>query len=139
MGLFHITRRRPRPARPNHGEAPTEERGSSCAHRTRDLLATVVAGIGGLLWGLSRKAATEFSFFLAIPTMFMATGYDVYKSWHALAQQDLAFFAVGFVTAFFSALLAIKALIRYVAHHNFRIFAWYRVIFGAIALVYFLR
>lgn len=95
--------------------------------------------IGGLLFGLSRKAATEFSFFLAIPTMFMATGYDVYKSWHALAHQDLAFFAVGFVIAFFSALLAIKGLIRYVAHHNFNIFAWYRVIFGTIALIYFLR
>jgi undecaprenyl-diphosphatase len=95
--------------------------------------------IGGLLCGLSRPAATEFSFFLAIPTMFLATGYDVFKSWHALAQQDLAFFAVGFVTAFFSALLAIKALIRYVAHHNFKIFAWYRIIFGTIALIYFLR
>ena len=95
--------------------------------------------IGGLLCGLSRPAATEFSFFLAIPTMFLATGYDVFKSWHALAQQDLAFFAVGFVTAFFSALLAIKALIRYVAHHNFKVFAWYRIIFGSIALIYFLR
>jgi len=95
--------------------------------------------IGGLLFGLSRQAATEFSFFLAIPTMFLATGYDVYKSWHALAQQDLAFFAVGFVTAFFSALLAIKGLIRYVAHHDFKIFAWYRIVFGTIALVYFLR
>lgn len=95
--------------------------------------------IGGLLFGLSRQAATEFSFFLAIPTMFLATGYDVYKSWHALAQQDLAFFAVGFVTAFFSALLAIKGLIRYVAHHDFKIFAWYRIVFGTIALIYFLR
>ena len=95
--------------------------------------------IGGLLCGLSRQAATEFSFFLAIPTMFLATGYDVYKSWENLAQQDLAFFLVGFVTAFFSALIAIKGLIRYVAHHDFRAFAWYRVIFGAIALVYFLR
>jgi len=95
--------------------------------------------IGGMLFGLSRQAATEFSFFLAIPTMFLATGYDVYKSWHALAQQDLAFFAVGFVTAFFSALLAIKGLIRYVAHHNFKIFAWYRVVFGTLALIYFLR
>jgi undecaprenyl-diphosphatase len=95
--------------------------------------------IGGLLTGLSRKAATEFSFFLAIPTMFLATGYDVFKSWDTLAQQDLVFFAVGFVTAFFSALLAIKGLIRYVAHHDFKIFAWYRIIFGTIALVYFLR
>lgn len=95
--------------------------------------------IGGMLFGLSRQAATEFSFFLAIPTMFLATGYDVYKSWHTLAQPDLAFFAVGFVTAFFSALLAIKGLIRYVAHHNFKIFAWYRVVFGTLALIYFLR
>jgi len=94
--------------------------------------------IGGLLSGLSRQAATEFSFFLAIPTMFLATGYDVYKSWQTLAHQDLAFFAVGFVTAFFSALLAIKGLIRYVAHHDFNIFAWYRIVFGAIALAYFL-
>lgn len=95
--------------------------------------------IGGMLFGLSRQAATEFSFFLAIPTMFLATGYDVYKSWQALADADLTFFAVGFITAFFSALLAIKGLIRYVAYHDFRLFAWYRVIFGLIALVYFLR
>lgn len=93
--------------------------------------------IGGLLTGLSRRTATEFSFFLAIPTMFLATGYDVYKSWQHLAGQDMAFFSVGFVTAFFSALLAIKGLIRYVAHHDFRAFAWYRIIFGAIALYYF--
>jgi undecaprenyl-diphosphatase len=91
-----------------------------------------------MLFGLSRQSATEFSFFLAIPTMFLATGYDVFKSWESLANVDLGFFAVGFVTAFFSALLAIKGLIRYVAHHDFRIFAWYRVIFGAIALFYFL-
>ncbi len=95
--------------------------------------------IGGLLSGLSRKAATEFSFFLAIPTMFMATGYDVYKSWQHLASTDLAFFTVGFVTAFFSALLAIKALLRYVAHHDFRVFAYYRIVFGIFALIYFLR
>lgn len=94
--------------------------------------------IGGMLSGLSRQAATEFSFFLAIPTMFLATGYDVYKSWHALAGQDLGFFAIGFITAFFSALLAIKGLLRYVAHHDFKVFAWYRIVFGAIALLYFL-
>lgn len=93
--------------------------------------------IGGLLSGLSRRAATEFSFFLAIPTMFLATGYDVYKSWQHLAGADLTFFAVGFVIAFFSALLAIKGLLRYVAHHDFRAFAWYRIVFGALALIYF--
>ena len=95
--------------------------------------------IGGLLSGLSRKAATEFSFFLAVPVMFLATGYDLYKSWHQLAGADLRFFAVGFAVAFFSALVAIKGLIRYVAHHDFRAFAWYRIIFGALTLLYFLN
>lgn len=95
--------------------------------------------IGGMLSGLSRQAATEFSFFLAIPTMFLATGYDIYKSWHSLGGQDLSFIAVGFIIAFFSALLAIRGLLHYVAHHNFRAFAWYRLVFGAIALSYFLH
>lgn len=95
--------------------------------------------IGGLLFGLSRQTATEFSFFLAIPTMFLATGYDIYKSWHILAHTDLVFFTVGFLTAFFSALVAIKMLIRYVAHHDFKIFAWYRIIAGSLFLIYFLR
>ena len=93
--------------------------------------------IGGLLTGLSRKAATEFSFFLAIPTMFLATGFDLFMSRDHLSPSDLPFFAVGFVTAFFSALLAIKGLLRYVARHDFRAFAWYRIVFGLIALVYF--
>jgi undecaprenyl-diphosphatase len=95
--------------------------------------------IGGLLSGLSRQAATEFSFFLAIPTMFLATGYEIYKSWHELAGQDFSFLAVGFVVAFFSALLAIKGLLHYVAHHNFRAFAYYRLVFGVIFLFYFLH
>ncbi|MDY0391206.1 undecaprenyl-diphosphate phosphatase [Desulfobulbus oligotrophicus] len=95
--------------------------------------------IGGLLFGLSRRTATEFSFFLAIPTMFLATGYDIYKSWHILAHTDLVFFGVGFITAFFSALVAIKMLIRYVANHDFKIFAWYRVVVGSLFLLYFMR
>ena len=93
--------------------------------------------IGGMLFGLSRKAATEFSFFLAIPTMFLATGFDLFMSRDHLSMSDLPFFAVGFVTAFFSALLAIKGLLHYVARHDFRAFAWYRIVFGLIALVYF--
>lgn len=92
--------------------------------------------IGGLLSGLSRQAATEFSFFLAIPTMFLATGYEIYKSWHDLAGQDFTFITVGFVVAFFSALLAIKGLLHYVAHHNFRAFAYYRIVFGVLFLLY---
>jgi undecaprenyl-diphosphatase len=93
--------------------------------------------IGGLLTGLSRKAATEFSFFLAIPIMFAATGFDLYKSFELLHANDLPMFAAGFVMAFISALLAVKGLLRYIAHHTFNTFAWYRLILGAIVLIYF--
>ncbi len=91
--------------------------------------------IGGLLFGLSRKAATEFSFFLAIPIMFAATFYDVYKSREILHVDDLGMFAVGFVAAFISALLAIRGLIRFISNHNFSVFAWYRIVFGTIILL----
>lgn len=93
--------------------------------------------IGGLIFGLSRQAATEFSFFLAIPTMFAATFYDVYKNWAVLKFDDLGLFAVGFVVAFISAFWAVKGLLHYVAHHNFNAFAWYRLLFGTIVLIYF--
>lgn len=93
--------------------------------------------LGGMVFGLSRKAATEFSFFLAIPIMFAATGYDLFKSRDLLTLADLPMFAVGFVTAFFSALIAVKVLLRYVAGHDFRAFAWYRIALGLIVLAYF--
>ena len=93
--------------------------------------------MGGMIFGLSRQAATEFSFFLAIPIMFAATFYDVYKHWHLLHLHDLGMFAVGFITAFISAFVAVKALLHYIAHHNFVAFAWYRVIFGVILLIYY--
>lgn len=93
--------------------------------------------LGGVVFGLSRRAATEFSFFLAIPIMFAATAYDVYASRDLLSWQDVNLFAVGFVTAFASALVVVKGLLRYVAHHDFRIFAWYRIIFGVLVLTYF--
>jgi len=93
--------------------------------------------IGGMVFGLSRQAATEFSFFLAIPTMFAATFYDVYKNWARLQFDDLGMFAVGFAVAFISAFWAVKGLLRYVAQHNFNAFAWYRVLFGTIVLIYF--
>lgn len=93
--------------------------------------------MGGLLFGLSRQAATEFSFFLAIPTMFAATLYDLYKSWHLLGNDDIGLFAVGFIAAFASALLTVKALLAYVAHHSFRMFAWYRIGFGLLVMIYF--
>jgi undecaprenyl-diphosphatase len=93
--------------------------------------------MGGVLFGLSRHAATEFSFFLAIPTMIGATTLDVYKSWHFLSAADLPMFIVGFIVAFGSALLAVRGLLRYIAHHSFIAFAWYRIIFGAVVLWYF--
>lgn len=90
--------------------------------------------IGGLLFGLSRKAAAEFSFFLAIPTMFAATFYDLYKNRELLDTNDLGLIAVGFIAAFFSALLAVRGLLRFVSNHDFTIFAWYRIIFGIVIL-----
>lgn len=92
--------------------------------------------IGGLLFGLSRKAATEFSFFLAIPTLIIASLYDLYKHLDVLeVVSDAPYFAAGLVAAFLSALLAIKALLRYISHHDFIIFAWYRIAFGLIVIV----
>jgi undecaprenyl-diphosphatase len=93
--------------------------------------------IGGMLFGLSRTAATEFSFFLAVPVMFAATAYDLYKSRDLLATDDMLIFFIGFVTAFIAALIVIKVLIRYVAHHDFTAFAWYRIAFGALVLLYY--
>ncbi|PKO92313.1 MAG: undecaprenyl-diphosphatase [Betaproteobacteria bacterium HGW-Betaproteobacteria-10] len=91
--------------------------------------------MGGLIFGLSRKAATEFSFFLAIPTMFAATAYDVFKNRDLLHMADLPVFAVGFVASFIAAMLTVKALLRYISSHDFTIFAWYRIIFGVIVLL----
>ena len=94
--------------------------------------------LGGMVFGLNRKTATEFSFFLAIPIMFAATILDVYKSWEFLSWDDASMFLVGFVTAFLSALVAIRFLLRYVASHDFNAFAWYRIVFGVVVLMYFL-
>lgn len=86
--------------------------------------------IGGLLFGLSRKAATEFSFFLAIPTLIVAGLYDLYKHRDLLHADDISLFAVGLIASFFSALLAVRGLLRYISNHDFTIFAWYRIVFG---------
>ena len=91
--------------------------------------------IGGMLFGLSRVAATEFSFFLAIPTLFAATVYSLYKDSSLLSAQSLPAFGVGFATAFVAAFICVRWLIRYVAHHDFVPFAWYRIAFGAVILV----
>jgi len=91
--------------------------------------------IGGLFFGLSRRAAAEFSFFLAIPTMFAATLYDVYKNRHLFSTDDIALFAVGGAASFLSALLAVRGLIRFISRHDFTIFAWYRIVFGVLVLL----
>jgi undecaprenyl-diphosphatase len=91
--------------------------------------------IGGMLFGLSRKAATEFSFFLAIPTLFAACGYEIVKNRALLSTADLPAFGVGFAAAFVSAFLCVRWLIRYVSRNDFVPFAWYRIAFGAVILV----
>lgn len=91
--------------------------------------------IGGMLLGLSRRAATEFSFYLAIPTLMGAGAYSIYKERDAFLAADLPVFAVGLAVAFISALVCIRWLIRYVATHDFTPFAWYRIVFGGVILV----
>ena len=88
-----------------------------------------------MLFGLDRKVATEFSFFLAIPIMFAATAYDVLKHWQAFSMADVPVFGVGFVAAFLSAFLAVRGLLRFVATHTFVVFAWYRIVFGLLILL----
>ncbi len=90
--------------------------------------------IGGLLFGLSRKAATEFSFFLAIPTLLAATAYQLYKERHLLALDDIGMWTVGFVAAFVSAFLCVRWLLRFISTHDFTVFAWYRIAFGCAVL-----
>jgi len=91
--------------------------------------------IGGLFFGLSRKTAAEFSFFLAIPTMFAATFYDVYKNWKLFSADDIGMFAVGSAASFICALLAVRGLIRFISRHDFTVFAWYRIVFGLLVLL----
>jgi len=90
--------------------------------------------MGGYALGLSRTAATEFSFFLAVPVMVAATLYDLVKSWSALTPADLPFFLVGFAVSFVTALVVVKAFLSYVSGHSFTAFAWYRIAFGAFLL-----
>ena len=91
--------------------------------------------IGGMLFGLSRKAATEFSFFLAVPTLIAAGAYDLFKNRALLSAHDAGILGVGLVVAFISAFVVVRWLIRYVATHDFRPFAWYRIAFGVLVLL----
>ena len=90
--------------------------------------------IGGMLSGLSRKAATEFSFFLAIPTLLCATFYELYKARTLLSSHDVPLFTLGTVAAFASAFLCVRWLLRYISSHDFTVFAWYRIGFGLLVL-----
>jgi len=94
--------------------------------------------MGAMCFGLERKVATEFSFFLAIPTMFAATSYDLLKNLNYLTINDLPIFTVGFLVSFFSALIVIKAFLGFVTKHTFDSFAVYRIIFGAVVLFYYM-
>jgi undecaprenyl-diphosphatase len=91
--------------------------------------------MGGLLAGLDRKTASEFSFFLALPTMFAATLYDGYKSRALLVEENLVWLTLGFVSAFITALLVIAGFMRFIQRHTFRPFAYYRVVVGVLLLL----
>ncbi|MDO8465029.1 MAG: undecaprenyl-diphosphate phosphatase [Gallionella sp.] len=90
--------------------------------------------IGGLFFGLSRKGATEFSFFLAVPTLTAATVYELVKYRDQFHADDWGIFIVGSVTSFISAFLCVRWLLRYISHHDFTVFAWYRIVFGLVVL-----
>lgn len=90
--------------------------------------------IGGMMFGLERRVATEFSFFLAIPILFGATVYELYKSRSMLEVGDFGLFGIGFVFAFISAFICVRWLLRYIASHDFTVFAWYRIAFGLVVL-----
>ncbi|WP_322046944.1 undecaprenyl-diphosphate phosphatase [Paraburkholderia sp. J67] len=91
--------------------------------------------IGGMLFGVERRVATEFSFFLAIPVIFGATLYELHKTWQTLSVDWLGLFGVGFIAAFVSAFACVRWLLRYVASHDFTVFAWYRIAFGLVILL----
>ena len=91
--------------------------------------------IGGMLFGLSRKAATEFSIFLAIPTLLAATVYSLYKARALLSMADVPLFGVGTIAAFVSAFFCVRWLLRYISTHDFTAFAWYRIAFGLVILL----
>jgi undecaprenyl-diphosphatase len=90
--------------------------------------------IGGLFFGLSRRAATEFSFFLAIPTLISAGIYQLWKERALLNADDVGMWAVGFVASFVSAFVCVRWLLRYISSHDFSLFAWYRIAFGVVVI-----
>ncbi|MCX7630891.1 MAG: undecaprenyl-diphosphate phosphatase [Geminicoccaceae bacterium] len=95
--------------------------------------------LGGVLLGLERRAAAEFSFFLAIPTMLAATVYDLYKNRALLASDDFLLIAVGFVTAMVTAMIVVEGLLRWLQRHTFEVFGWYRIVVGLVMALVLLR
>ena len=95
--------------------------------------------MGALLLGVDRKAATEFSFFLAIPTMIGATAYDLYKNYELLTTDHISIITIGFISAFLSALLVVKTIISFISKHGFTVFGYYRIIFGSVMLAFLLN
>ena len=91
--------------------------------------------IGGLFLGLSRRTATEFSFFLAIPVLFAASAYELFRHRNTLSTDDLGMLGAGLVAAFASAFVCVRWLLRYISRHDFTVFAWYRIGFGIVVLV----
>jgi undecaprenyl-diphosphatase len=91
--------------------------------------------VGAMLLGSEKRAAAEFSFFLAMPTMIGASVYDLYKNWSSLDWHGSGIIALGFVTAFVCALLVVRPFVRFISRHGFGVFAWYRIALGALALV----
>jgi undecaprenyl-diphosphatase len=91
--------------------------------------------IGALFFGLSRKAATEFSFFLAIPVLFAASAYELVRNRQLFFVDDLEIFGIGLAAAFGSAFLCVRWLLRYISRHDFTVFAWYRIGFGVLVLI----
>lgn len=94
--------------------------------------------MGGMLWGIERKTATEFSFFLAVPMMVAATAYDVLKHYQFFTLHDIGLILIGFVAAFVSGLVAVKALLRFVSKRNYIPFAYYRIVFGITIIILWL-
>ena len=93
--------------------------------------------MGGLLTGLTRTTATEFSFFLAMPIMFAVFFFELIKNHSLLQAADIPMFAVGFVMSFVTALVVVRVFLKYVSAHDFTLFAWYRIVFGTVVLAWF--
>jgi undecaprenyl-diphosphatase len=94
--------------------------------------------MGGLMLGVDRRTATEFSFFLAVPTMLAASVLDLYKNWASMSADNLLVIAIGFAAAFVSALIVVRWLIGFVSRHGFGPFAWYRIAVGLVMAIFLL-